>query len=188
MSKIDGVEFGPLALMIGVWKGAEGVDVAPEPDGSETNPFFETITNSVVGGVTNAGEQNLAAIHYHKIVQRKSNGDIFHNETGYWMWDQATNIIMHSLSIPRAVCVLAGGTYNGETDGEGRAVIKVSAKIDDEKWKIIQSPFMADKASTVAFSEELTVGNGTMTYCDTTMVDIYGQVFEHTDENTLVIS
>ena len=188
MSKIDGVEFGPLALMIGVWKGAEGVDVAPEPDGSETNPFFETITNSVVGGVTNAGEQNLAAIHYHKIVQRKSNGDIFHNETGYWMWDRETNTVMHSFVIPRAVCVLAGGVYTGEQDADGRAIITVEAKADDSNWQIIQSPFMQENASTTAFRQQIIVGGGKLTYDQTTMVDIYDKTFEHTDRNTLTRS
>lgn len=79
----DGNRFWPLAGLIGTWTGEEGVDIAPEPDGKETNPFYEKITFSAVGNVTNAESQTLAAIHYHQIVTRKSDNKDFHNETGY---------------------------------------------------------------------------------------------------------
>ena len=183
---MSNVEFGPLTNLIGVWKGEDGVDVAPEPDGTETNPYFETITYSAVGDVTNAEQQNLAVVHYRQIVRRKSDGDVFHDETGYWMWDQDAGIVMHSLVIPRAVCVLAGGKYAGEKDSEGRTIIEVAAKIDDANWKIIQSPFMQKNASTTAFRQKIVVGNGKMAYCETTTLDIYGKIFEHTDQNNLV--
>lgn len=182
---MDDVNFGPLTDLIGVWTGAEGKDVAPEPDGSETSPYSETITFSALRGVTNAESQNLAAVHYRQIVQRKSDGKTFHDETGYWMWDAEAETIMHSLVIPRAVCVLAGGKYTGQKDADGRTVLEVAAKIDDANWKIIQSPFMADNASTIEFRHKIAVGNGTLSYSETTMVDIYGKIFEHTDQNEL---
>ena len=37
------VDYGPLAGLIGTWKGDKGLDVSPEPDGKEENPFYETI-------------------------------------------------------------------------------------------------------------------------------------------------
>ncbi len=187
MSEENGVDFGPLRGLIGVWKGAVGIDVAPEPDGRESNPYFETITYSPVGGVTNAESQNLAVIHYRQIVQRKSDGEVFHDETGYWMWDPAAEIVMHSLVIPRAVCVLAGGKYSGKKNTDGRVVIEVAARIDDKDWQIIQSPFMQKNASTKEFRQEVIVGNGKLSYSETTMVDIYGKMFEHTDQNELVL-
>jgi hypothetical protein len=49
------------------------------------------------------------------------------------MWDSEAETVMHSLAIPRAVCVLAGGKYSGEKDADGRAVINVAAGIDDDK-------------------------------------------------------
>ena len=184
----DGIEidYGPLVALIGTWQGEEGVDVAPEPDGKETNPFYETITFSEVGGVTNAETQNLAALHYHQIVTRKSDSAVFHNETGYWMWDAEAGTVMHSLVIPRGVCVLAGGSYAGKQDNDGRTVLEVAAKIDDPHWSIVQSPFMDEKARTVAFTHQVIVGEGKLTYAETTTVDIYGKIFEHTDQNTLV--
>ena len=40
MSKSENVDYGPLAALIGVWEGNKGVDIAPEPNGEETNPYF----------------------------------------------------------------------------------------------------------------------------------------------------
>lgn len=174
--------FGPLAGLTGTWSGDKGMDIAPEPDGTESNPYFETIVYSDIGDVTNAEEQKLWFVHYHQIVSRKSNGKVFHNETGYWMWDPAAEVIMHSLTIPRAVSVLAGGgiTMDGDT-----VTMEVAARLGDEEWGIIQSPFMAAKASTREFRQTFRLGPDTLSYSQTTIVDIYGKVFDHTDQNTL---
>ena len=185
MSGIDNINYGPLNELIGVWKGDKGIDVAPEPDGAENNPYYETITFTAIGDVTNAESQVLAAIHYRQIVQRKSNDKVFHDETGYWMWDENTKTIMHSLTIPRAVSVLAGGSHNGEQEDDGSIVLEVSASLNDKDWQIIQSPFMRDNAKTTEFRHKITVGNGKLSYSETTIVDIYGKVFEHTDNNEL---
>jgi len=185
MSNNTDIDYGPLQGFIGVWVGDKGTDVAPEPDGSENNPYYETITFSAAGDVSNAESQTLAAVHYRQIVQRKSNDQVFHDETGYWMWDGEQKIIMHSLVIPRAVCVLAGGAHTGETDPDGRVVLEVAAGKDDSDWGIVQSPFMRDNARTTGFHHKLTVGEETLSYSETTIVDIYGRVFEHTDENEL---
>ena len=188
MSTKKVVDYGPLADLIGVWKGGDGTDVAPGPDVPEISPYYDTITFAPVGGVTNAKMQKLVAVHYQQVVQRKTNGNVFHHETGYWMWEPATETIMHSLVIPRAVCVLAGGKYTGAKDAEARVVIEIAAACDDDQWKIIESPFMRDNASTKSFSQRIAVGNGRLSFSETTMVDIYGEMFEHTDENQLVLA
>ena len=188
MSDTGEIDYGPLAGLVGVWTGKSGFDIAPEPNGTETNPYFETIKYSLAGDATNAEAQKLAVVHYRQVVQRQSNNKVFHDQSGYWMWDAATNTVMHSFTIPRGVCVLAGGIYEGEKDGAGRIVLNVSAKLEDSEWKIIQSPFMQKKASTLAFNQQITVGNGTLSYAQTTLLDIYGKKFEHTDENELTLS
>ncbi len=181
------IDYGPLEGIIGVWSGNKGIDVAPEPKGSETNPYHETITYTAIGDVSNAESQVLSVVHYLQIVQRKSNNKVFHHETGYWMWDAKTENIMHSLTIPRGVCLLAGGIYSGEKDKEGRVIIDVSAGIDDENWEIVQSPFMKENARTTGFRHKVIVGNGTLSYLETTILDIYGKTFEHTDQNELTM-
>ena len=187
MSDRKDVNYGPLSGLLGVWAGDKGLDVAPDPDGTENNSYYETITYTEIGNVTNAESQCLSVLHYRQIVQRKSDDQVFHDETGYWMWDAKEEMVMHSLVIPRAVCVLAGGTYTGEKNTEGRVIMEVAANIDDKNWKIIQSPFMQKNAQTISFCQNIIVGNGKLYYSETTMVEIYGKVFEHTDQNELIL-
>ena len=44
---------------------------------------------------------------------------------------------------------------------------------------------MRDNASTIAFNRVLSVSDDRLHYTQTTVVDIYGRRFDHTDENTL---
>lgn len=187
MSETTGIDYGPLAELLGTWEGDKGMDVAPEPDGAENNPFYETIIfTPVEDDVENAEQQELVAVHYRQVVRRKSDNKVFHDETGYWMWDATAGVVMHSLAIPRAVSLLAGGSYSGEKDEDGRLVLEVSARHGSADWQIIESPFMRDNASTREFRHRVVVGDGRLSYSETTMVDIYGKVFEHTDSNELV--
>jgi hypothetical protein len=187
MSNETNIDYGPLTPLIGTWKGDKGTDIAPDPDGSENNPYYETITFEAIGDVTNAESQVLVVLHYKQVVQRKSDDKVFHHETGYWMWDARSETITHSLTIPRAVCVLAGGKHTGATNDDGSVTLEVAASVDDAQWGIVQSPFMQDNARTTAFRHRITVGNGKLSYSETTMVDIYGSVFEHTDDNELTL-
>ncbi len=186
MSDSKTIDYGPLTELIGVWKGDRGMDVAPEPDGSENNPYYETITFDAIGDVTNAESQNLAVLYYRQIVQHKSDDQVFHDETGYWMWDAAAQTIVHSLTIPRGVSVLAGGSHNGKKNSDGNYRLEVSAGCENKDWQIIQSPFMRDNARTTEFHHKIVVGNGKLSYSETMILDIYGRVFEHTDQNDLI--
>ena len=91
---------------------------------------------------------------------------------------------MHSLTIPRAVSVLAGGKFKSGTP----VVFDVAARLDDPDWGIIQSPFMRDKARTLEFRHRVTLDGDTLSYSETTVLDIYGRTFEHTDQNELTRS
>ena len=117
MSECDAsaeIDYGPLAGLIGTWEGNKGLDVSPEPDGWEESPYYETIAFETVGDVTNAESQRLVVARYQQIVRRKSTDKVFHDQTGYWMWDADAGAVMQSLTIPRAVCVLAGGVSMGQ--------------------------------------------------------------------------
>ena len=35
----ENIDYGPLEALIGTWKGEDGMDVAPEPDDDERNPY-----------------------------------------------------------------------------------------------------------------------------------------------------
>jgi hypothetical protein len=180
---IDGVNYGPLASLAGRWEGDKGKDLAPEPDGEQEPPYHETLTFEAIGDVTNAESQTLSVLRYHQVVSKKSDNQIFHDETGYWMWDPKTDTIMHSLVIPRGVCVLAGGKANSA--GGPATVLDVKAVSGDKDWGIIQSPFMQEKAKTVEFRHNISIEGDELTYSETTVLEIYSKTFDHTDSNTL---
>jgi len=178
------IDYGPLAALIGTWEGDKGMDVAPEPGGTENCPYYETIVFEAAGDVTNAQAQTLAIVSYHQVVTRKSNDQVFHDQVGYWTWDPATRTIAQSVNIPRVVAVLAGGTFADTAEGSP-TVLDVRAKKGDPDWGIIESPFMRDHASTLAFSHHVEVSGARMTYSETTVLNIYGRRFDHTDANEL---
>jgi hypothetical protein len=180
---IGGIDYGPLAVLVGKWEGDKGMDIAPDPEaGREENPFFETITFDAIGDVTNGGKQTLSVLHYLQLVSRKSDQKVFHHQSGYWTWDPASGVISHSLTIPRSMAALAGGT--AKTEGSV-TTIEVQAKLGDDDWGVVQSPFMRDNASTKAFRMTLTVDGSKMKYREITTLDIYGKTFAHSDENEL---
>ncbi|MFQ5718557.1 MAG: heme-binding beta-barrel domain-containing protein [Acidobacteriota bacterium] len=186
MTDTEDIDYGPLGGLIGTWTGDKGMDLAPEPDGTEENPYFESIVFEAAGDVKNAESQVLAIVRYHQNVRRKYDRKVFHDQVGYWTWDAAAGTLAHSFTIPRRVCVLAGGKHSGEADADGSMTLRVSARLDDAAWSIVQSPFMLDKARTLAFEHELTVKADRIVYSQTTRLEIYGRTFDHTDTSELV--
>ena len=183
---IDGIDYGPLAVLVGTWQGDRGMDVSPEPDGDEHSPYYETIEFTAAGDVTNAEEQTLSIVSYHQVVTRKSNDEVFHDQMGYWLWDKADNTIVESFIIPRGVAVVAGGNTAPPADLGQEVVFEVSADASSGECGIVQAPFMFKQAKTTAFKHELKVVGDSMFYSQTTFLDIYGKhSYEHTDENTL---
>ncbi len=179
---IDGINYGPLAALVGTWEGDKGVDRAPEPEGEERNPYYETILFEAAGDVTNAEKQTLSVVRYHQVVSRKSNNEVFHDQIGYWLWDPADNSIVETFTIPRGVAVVATGTLAPAADPEQELVFDVAADASG----IVQAPFMFKQARSTAFTHTLTVKGGQMRYTETTVLDIYGKKsYDHTDVNTL---
>jgi len=181
---IDGVDYGPLAQLLGTWIGERGLDVAPDANADPDNSaYIDELTFNVSGPAENAEEQNLVSVRYHHIVRKRANGLIFHDQLGHWIYEPSAKLLMHSLTIPRAVCLLAGGgiTHNGE-----ETIFEVKAQAGSETFGIVQSPFMTEKAKTTAFQMRLSVNGNTLQYSETTFLHIYGKDFEHVDESTLL--
>lgn len=76
---------------------------------------------------------------YHHIVRKKANGAVLHDQIGHWIYERATNTIMHSLTIPRGVCLLAGEEYQEENKP---SIFHVRATADSHTYGIVQLPFM----------------------------------------------
>ena len=182
-SKIDGIDYGPLAQLIGKWIGCEGVDNAPDAQANpDISKFSDEIVFTVAGSSENAEEQALVAVKYHHVVRKNENGKIFHDQIGHWLYEPSTGSIMHSLTIPRAVCVLAGGQYQHNGD---ESIFEVAAVAGSDTFGILQSPFMLEKATTKAFKMKLCVKGNELNYRQVTSLHIYGKDFEHIDKSTL---
>ena len=183
---IDGINYGPLAALVGVWRGDKGVDRAPEPDGEERNPYYETIRFETAGDVTNAEQQTLSVVRYHQVVSRKSNDKVFHDQVGYWLWDPADDTIVETFTIPRGVAVVAGGKLGEPADLAQELVFEVAADANSPEFGIVQAPFMFKQAKTTAFTHSLTVKGDEMRYTESTILDIYDKTsYDHKDVNTL---
>ncbi len=182
-SIIDGIDYGPLAQLIGKWVGNNGIDNAPD---AQANPdktlYADELIFSPAGRAENAEEQELVSVKYSHIVRKLENGMIFHDQIGHWIFEPATGTIMHSLTIPRAVCLLAGGKYQQKNNS---SEFKVEASQGAQDFGIIQSPFMLEKAKTTGFKMLLKVTENTLEYHQTTSLEIYGKTFEHTDSSVL---
>lgn len=188
MSEIsEEMDYGPLKHLNGLWKGDKGIDVAPDLDGKDIEPFYETIRFEQLAPIlSNAKKQWIAPIFYHQRVIKKSTNIEFHNQCGYWMWVAEDNLIMHTLTIPRGMGLVAGGYYNGETDKDGNIIIALESGLDHPDWPVAQSPFLRDNASTSKFTYTGTLSEHTMKYCEITLLDIYGdKEFRHVDNSTL---
>lgn len=183
---INGIDYGPLAALIGTWQGDKGNDRAPEPDGEINEPYFETITFEAGGDLSNAKTQKLVIVPYVQVVSRKSTGEVFHHQVGYWNWDPLSGMLMQSLTIPRGFAGLAGGSYAPRDSYDGALTLEVQAALDNADWGIAQSPFMRDNARTLAFHHKLTVDGDSLEYFESTALQIYGKTFDHTDTNRLV--
>ncbi len=182
---IDGINYGPLAQLLGKWVGNHGLDNAPDADAdanSDLSPYMDELIFTLGGPAENAEEQQLVSLMYHHVVRKQDSGKIFHEQIGHWLYEPATDVVMHSLSIPRGVCLLAGGHLQQSGD---ESVFDVKASADSDSYGIVQSPFMLDRAKTKAFQLRMTVYGDVLSYRQVMSLHIYGKNFEHIDESTL---
>ncbi|QUM75789.1 FABP family protein [Moritella sp. 24] len=180
---INGMDFGPLAQLVGTWETMEGagVDVAPAKIGSEqgagslaVSPFFETMTFEAAADAENASDQYLVALYYKQEVFRKSDGSKFHDQRGYFIYDAKNQMVYNSFCVPRTTCVTAEGPA-GKT-----MTLTAPAR------GIAEGAYMTEKASTTGFSMNIKIEENKLTYSQNTMLNIYGQSMSHADSSTLI--
>ncbi|MCK8070060.1 heme-binding beta-barrel domain-containing protein [Vibrio sp. 1CM23M] len=180
---INGMDFGPLAKLVGTWKSVEtgGVDISPGQEGTEVGkggpavtPFYEVMTFEVAADATNASDQYLVALYYKQEVFRKADDSKFHDQRGYFIYDQKNQVVYNSYCVPRTTCVTAEGPA-------GDTMTLVASKRG-----IAESEYMTDNATTTGFTMNISISDDTLTYSQTTGLEIYDNAFAHTDSSTLV--
>ncbi len=162
-----------LKALIGRWRG-EGVDVAPAPEGDTRTPFVDEIVFHEVGEVENARRQRLFAVGYHQVVRRKDTGEAFHDQMGHLAWEIGTRRVVHALTIPRGLALVAEGEVSFASEGW---TITLSAQAD----AIAQTRFLTEHARTLGFAQRIVLQGPVLSYEQTTKLEIYGRRVAHTD-------
>ena len=173
---------GPLAPMAGVWQGTRGLDVKPKADGAKKQAYVENITLQPIDPQTN-GPQLLYGLRYHTHITKPNNVKTYHDQVGYWLWEPATQTIIHTLTIPRGQIVMAVGKAAPDA-----RTFELIATNDDVSFGIRSAPFIEDNFKTVEFRITVTIhDDGTWGYEEDTVMMIKGQdePFHHTDKNLL---
>jgi hypothetical protein len=172
---------GPLRRLAGIWEGKRGVDIAPKAEGPDRREYRERIVMEPCDPQMN-GPQLIYGLRYHIHINTDEEAITFHDQVGYWLWEPATGLIMHSLTIPRGQVVLAGGKATADDK------IVVSAKRGSTEFGICSGPFLEHAFRTDEFILEITFNpDGSWSYDSQTMLMVKGtsELFNHRDRNTL---
>jgi hypothetical protein len=183
---------GPLRPMAGVWSSVDGADAHPVGPGSDTTgPVVDGIEHNVyveryelqpIDAQTN-GPQLFYGLRYHTHIVKPGEVETFHDQVGYWLWEPAAHMILHTLAIPRGQVLLAAGSADAAA-----TEFEVTATLDSEVYGIVSNPFLDTAFRTVGFQMRVTVNkDGTWSYEEHTQLRIPDreEVVDHVDRNTL---
>ena len=173
---------GPLRPLAGVWEGVKGFDVNPNAVEPRRQDYIERIDLQPIDPQSN-GPQLLYGLRYHTHIVKPGEVETYHDQVGYWLWEPATGVILHSLTIPRGQIVLAIGHAAPHA-----TQFEVTAVRGSTENGICSSPYLEQAFRTDAFTMTVTVNpDGTWGYFEDTVLVVRGrdEPFHHTDHNTL---
>lgn len=172
---------GPLARLAGIWEGRRGVDVNPKADGPEQREFIERAVYQPIDPQAN-GPQLFYGLRYHLHINTEEELTTFHDQTGYWLYEPATGVILQTLAIPRGQSLLA----KGQAQGEDRIVVE--AVRGNTENGITSTAFLEYAFRTDAYRLELIFNpDGTYSYVSDTTLQVRGRAepFLHRDRNVM---
>lgn len=176
------LNLGPLRPMAGIWQGVRGLDVKPKAEGPKKQAFVERLELQPIDPVTN-GPQLLYGLRYHTHITKPDQVKTYHEQVGYWLWEPATETVIHTLTIPRGEVAMAAGHVAPDA-----MKFELSARQGLDTWGICSSPFLDKAFKTVEFRIVVRFNpDGTWEYDEDTVLQIHGQseLFHHTDNNLL---
>ncbi len=173
---------GPLRGMAGVWEGTKGIDVKPKAEGARQQIYVERIELQPIDPQTN-GPQLFYGLRYATHIVKPGQVKTYHEQVGYWLWEPATSLVIHSLAIPRGQIALAMGKA-----AAGATSFEVGAARGATDYGICSTAFLEYVFRTDSFRIQVTINpDGTWSYFEDTVLTIRGrdEPFHHTDGNTL---
>ena len=176
--------YGPLAFYIGKWESDKfsGKNRAPDPSREvENTKFRQEMSFEPIGDVNNH-EQKLYALKYcTKAWEEGEEEESFHEEVGYFIWDQANKQVLKSFIVPRGIAVNAGGTC--EIDSKE---FSVSADVGSETYGICSNLFLDEEFKSVKYDITFKqTGANSFSYEEVTKLKIKGrkELFDHAESN-----
>ncbi len=173
---------GPLRRLAGRWEGLHGLDINPKADGPERREFIEHIDFEPIDPQAN-GPQLFYGLRYHIRITTREEDITFHEQTGHWLYEPATGLILQSLSIPRGQTALAAGHAK-----EGDDTLTLTATRGETGYGICSTAFLEYAFRTDSYVIALTFeGEDAFSYDIRTMLLVHGRTepFEHHDRNRL---
>lgn len=173
---------GPLASLAGTWEGDKGTDFSRIHSEEKETKYREKIVFVPVGPVTN-GPQVLYGLRYSMTAWRLGEDDGFHEEVGYWLWDEGRKQVMRCFMVPRGVLVNAGG--DAEADSKS---FHLSAEVGSETYGILSNKYLDESYKTMKYTLDVTLhDDGKFSYKEDTQlwIPVNEAIFHHTDQNTL---
>ncbi len=173
---------GPLTGMAGTWEGNRSLDTNPKAEGPERQVFVEHIELQPIDPQTN-GPQLFYGLRYHTHIVKPGEVETYHDQVGYWLWEPATETVIHTLTIPRGQVALA----MGKAAKDAKAFELVAARGATTNG-ICSQPFLEYAFKTLEFRIKVTIyPDGTWGYEEDTTLEVRGQAepFHHTDRSIM---
>jgi len=171
-----------LAPLAGIWESNQGLDTS-RIHGEETiTKFREKIVFEPLGPVTN-GPQELYGLRYSTVCWPLEKEDPFHEELGYWLWDEKQKQVLRSFLVPRGVLVNAGGYVEADSRS-----FHLEAEIGSETYGILSNRYLHDSYKTKRYVLDVTIqDDGKFSYEEDTQlwIPVKQEIFHHIDKNTL---
>jgi hypothetical protein len=173
---------GPLRRLAGIWESALGIDINPKADGPQRREYSERIELQPIDAQSN-GPQLLYGLRYHTRILAPEEDATFHDQTGYWLWEPATGLVIQTLSIPRGQVAIASGHASPDA-----TELVLTAERGRTDYGICSTSFLEYAFRTDSYRIEVVFNpDGSWSYVLDTVLMVHGrdQPFLHRDRNTL---
>lgn len=173
---------GPLRRLAGRWEGTRGLDINPKADAPERRAFIEHTIFDPIDPQTN-GPQLFYGLRYHMHITTREEDITFHDQTGHWLWEPATGLILQTLSIPRGQVALAAGHAK-----EGDDRLTLTATRGQTEYGICSTAFLEYGFRTDRYQIDVVFdGEDSWSYDLHTTLMVHGRdaPFDHHDHNSL---
>ena len=174
---------GPLRRLAGIWESRSGVDINPKEKGPERRQYSEHIELQPIDAQSN-GPQLFYGLRYHTRILADDEEATFHDQTGYWLWEPATGLVLQTLSIPRGQVAIAAGQAVPDASR-----LLLTATRGDSGYGICSTAFLEYAFRTDSYRIEVVFNpDGSWSYVLETTLIVHGrpEPFLHRDANTLV--